>query len=157
MNLSMGLVKQLTRNPEIWDTLVINKRKPHTKRLFTRVKDTRVCLHIFSPCGEDEAFGHPHAWPMSCHILRGGYYMKLGINNDLCGQIYLPQGSSYKMENPELWHKVWGHEETWTVMFNGLPYDNPRDEVVTTKGKDLDTLDENEKVDLLNKFASLLY
>jgi len=43
-----------------WDSLIINRRKPYTYRLFTQIDQDRICLHKFDTCLSEEAFFHPH-------------------------------------------------------------------------------------------------
>jgi len=54
-----------------WGSLVINRRKPHTYRVFRQFGEYRVCLHRFESCSEEEAFPHPHPWPGAFLLLKG--------------------------------------------------------------------------------------
>ena len=51
-------------DPDAWDSLIVNRRKPITYRVFRYLADdTRVSLHKFDPCARHEAYPHPHPWP----------------------------------------------------------------------------------------------
>ena len=72
--------------------------------------------------------------------------------------LILGAGSSYEISNPMTWHSVIPLEPTYTVMVNGLPwpttYAHPS--VRTTKGKDLDSFN-NEELQLhLDIFKGLV-
>jgi hypothetical protein len=154
--------------PERWDSLIINRRKPHTIRLFTfnSTKDARVCLHKFFPCSSDEAFPHPHPWPAVFTILENGYHMKIGVSKDRFSEpeyyenMYMRRCSSYEIDNPLTWHAIapLNDEPVYTCMVNSaaFPDDVVHTAVRRTKGKDLEKLSENEKLDLLNKFKEIL-
>lgn len=61
-----AVLESINRNDEDWVSLIINRRKPWTYRVFKMFDDVRVCLHAFDECSQDEAFPHPHPW----HILQ---------------------------------------------------------------------------------------
>lgn len=147
-------------NYEDWDSLVINKRKPETHRLFRIEGDYRICLHKFYPCNSDEAFSHPHPWPATFHILHGGYNMELGFSSDLESEplfyetIKFVKGSSYSMMSNRSWHKISpiNNRATYTIMINGPEFTEQHKAVRRTKGKDLSRLTGREKADLLSIF-----
>lgn len=152
---------------EIWQSLVINKRKPTTYRVFTTLDcGSRVCLHRFLPCDTHEAFYHPHPWPAAFLLLRGAYQMKLGYavhgSQDLkpvdVSELLLTTGSRYEIVDPDTWHSVAPLCETYTIMVNDAPWDadHVSDGVRTTKGKDLDSLSTEELEQSLNMFSYLL-
>jgi len=62
--------------PEVWDSLIVNRRKPHTYRASRMYGDWRICLHRFDHCSEKQAFRHPHPWPGGFFVL-GGQRVKL--------------------------------------------------------------------------------
>jgi hypothetical protein len=149
--------------PSIWNSLVINRRKPVTYRLFTQSpidKSQRICLHKFDPCHAHEAFFHPHPWPGAFLILRGSYWMEVGRSKDRLSRpdhvmgMELHDGSIYEIIHPYTWHSVIPRERTYTIMVNGEPWnkDTTHAEVRTTKGKDLDELTEEEKEIYLHTF-----
>lgn len=165
-----GPLPPMLNMPSVWDSLLINKRKPHTYRIFTTlaipsypgVKSVRICLHKFDACSDSESFIHPHAWPAAFKVLKGGYRMKIGASETLfdCPIEFhtfdLRAGSSYEMVRTNEWHSITPLEETYTVMVNGENYEKPHSEVRTTKGKDLDKMKLSEVCDTLRLFKGLL-
>lgn len=174
---SPGMMLQLLRNvivmlPEWlddasnWDSLIVNRRKPFTYRVFRKWHDLRVCLHKFDVCHTHESFPHPHPWPGAFAILEGSYKMDLFISRDRedtypahVSRVLLNEGSSYEIVDPMVWHTVTPLQSTYTVMINGEPW--PEDvahvSVRTTKGKDLDKMPYHELVQHLQKFKGLLH
>ena len=155
----------LLRQPQRWDSLVINRRKPHTYRIFTNFKDLRVCLHRFDKCDEHEAFRHPHPWPGAFRVMQGQYEMKLWLSKDRfdnepqeVSTVIMKAGSSYEITNPLTWHSVVPYEETYTIMVNDNPWDKEiaHESVRTTKGKDLDSLSREDLEQHLSKFRDLM-
>lgn len=152
-----------------WKSLVINRRKPYTYRAFYQFNDLRVCLHRFETCDEYEAFPHPHAWPAAFKILKGSYRMELRQAYDRfaapeptldnpSATLILTAGSSYEMTNPYTFHTIQPLEECYTVMVNAPPWpeDAQHSEVRTTKGKDLDSMTEEELTAHFEVFKQLL-
>lgn len=144
-----------------WDSLIVNKRKPHTYRVFTQVDDIRICLHRFEPCGPEDCFEHPHPWPGAFLMLRGEYIHRVGYSPDLesdpdflLTEIVRPY-SMYEITNKQTWHSVQPTQETYTLMVNGPPWDG-HTKTRTTKGKDLDSLDRMELEQHLKKFGHLI-
>jgi hypothetical protein len=143
-----------------WDSLIINKRKPYTYRLFTYLdtnyKPTtvdkakyRICLHKFDSCTTEEAFYHPHPWPAAFIILAGSYDMQIGFTSDRestaineVTKLKLNEGCKYEIVNCLTWHKINPLELTYTVMINSNPWPNEvaHTAVRRTAGKDLDKL-----------------
>lgn len=145
-----------------WDSLVINRRKPWTYRVFRQFGDYRVCLHAFDECMQDEAFPHPHPWPGAFLMLRGSYMHNIGFSTDLQSQpifhfkeIVRPY-STYEITDRRTWHTVQPLERTYTVMVNGKPWDDAHADVRTTKGKDLDMMQPAELREHLMEFMVLL-
>lgn len=132
-----------------WDSLIINRRKPVTYRIFTQYADYRLCLHKFNKCDEHEAFLHPHPWPAAFFILSGSYNMLVGSSNDrftgpsATAKISMVEGSSYEILDPLVWHAVIPNTNTYTIMINDEPWpeDIAHTEVRTTKGKDLEKME----------------
>lgn len=151
-----------------FDSLVINRRKPHTYRAFCypdipELKGTRICLHRFEPCSEDEAFLHPHPWPSAMMILKGQYRMRVGCSPDMASKpvmvmdTVLSAGSVYVMEEPKGWHSVQPITTCWSIMVNGQPWgDKAHEEAPTTKGKDLQKMTPDELNEHLMKFDAML-
>ena len=145
-----------------WDSLVINRRKPWTYRVFRQFGDYRVCLHAFDECMTEEAFAHPHPWPGAFLMLRGSYIHNIGFSPDLQSQptfhfkeIVRPY-STYEITDRRTWHTVQPLERTYTVMVNGKPWDDAHADVRTTKGKDLDKMQPDELREHLREFLVLL-
>src|ERR1044072_4917851 len=89
LNYTIDKLPELLQNEKRWDSLIINRRKPHTYRIFTNfeildydgtLNTYRVCLHKFDPCNTEEAFAHPHPWPGAFCILKGKYKMNIGYS-----------------------------------------------------------------------------
>ena len=120
----------MLENPTTWDSLIVNRRKPITYRVFRYLADaTRVSLHKFDPCDRHEAYPHPHPWPGAFTILEGSYRMWIGFTPDLesrepitVTETVLTAGSRYEIVEPRTWHSVTPLEECWTVMVNGTPW-----------------------------------
>ena len=156
---AMELVPQLVSKREVWDSLIINRRKPYTYRVFTTLENGfRLCLHKFDPCDTHESFSHPHPWPGAFTVLSGSYQMSIGysVNREekphLATSLELTRYSSYEIINPLTWHSVVPLETTYTVMVNASPWEPEvaHKDVKTTKGKDLEKMPEE---DLLKHLA----
>jgi len=148
--------------PSEWDSLIINRRKPWTYRIFRKYGNLRICLHTFEPCSEVECFIHPHPWPGAFLILKGSYKHTIGYSDNLFDKptlLYseiLCKGSTYEIIDPKIWHSVQPLERTYTIMVNGPPFKNPHKEVRTTKGKDLEKMSEEEVKRALTEFKWFL-
>lgn len=164
MELNAGHIDQ----PENFDSLIINRRKPFTYRAFwypqnQSLKGLRVCLHKFDPCEESDAFLHPHPWPSAMAVLEGHYRMKVGASVDkgsqpiIVSDILLGPGSAYSMPDPMGWHSVQPMETCYSIMVNGKPWgDEAHSAAPTTKGKDLDKMTPEQLADHLATFKRLL-
>lgn len=157
----------LLADPSAWSSLIINRRKPYTYRVFTTLPSgLRVCLHKFDVCDTHEAFAHPHPWPGAFAILQGRYRMNVGYscngredsNPADALSVVLAAGSAYEITNPLTWHSVIPLETTYTIMVNGSPWDADyaHKDVRTTKGKDLDSMDPDALQAHLDIFKPLL-
>jgi hypothetical protein len=151
-----------TMNLNTWKSLIINRRKPHTYRVFKQFGDYRICLHKFEGCDEHEAFLHPHPWPGAFCIIHGMYMMNVGYSATLdqktpwpvYRQLQVP-GSRYEIVEPKAWHSVIPvGGEVFTIMLNGVPWKAGvhHESVVTTKGKDLQTMTESELADFVTDY-----
>ncbi len=162
----LQLLPSLLDNPDNWDSLVINRRKPWTYRVFTFLPDgSRICLHRFEPCDKHEAFLHPHPWPAAFVLVDGSYEMSLGRSETRTdkepkdvAKLVLTKGSRYSMTDVNAWHSVSPLETTHTIMVNGTPWDLDYAHVSirTTKGKDLEKMPRDELVEHLAKFKAYL-
>lgn len=128
-----------------WDSLVINKRKPYTTRIFRQFDKLRVCFHRFEPCKAEETFAHPHPWPAAFLMLKGAYYHKIGYSLDLNSDpvfIYnelVNNSTAYEITHKQVWHSIQPITTSYTLMINGPAWDG-HVKTRTTKGKDLDKL-----------------
>lgn len=167
LNESLAILPEILSNRSAWSSLIINRRKPATYRVFTTLPSgLRLCLHKFEPCDTHEAFAHPHPWPGAFAVLQGKYKMKYGYSclgredkepADV-STVILSAGSAYEIVNPLTWHSVIPLETTYTVMVNDKPWDADyaHVEIRTTKGKDLDTMPEPDLLDHLELFKRLV-
>lgn len=167
LNEALLLLPSILNDRNAWDSLIVNRRKPHTYRVFTTLPNgLRLCLHKFDPCHTHEAFSHPHPWPGAFVLLQGSYKMSVGYS---CmgrederpvnvSTFILKKHSSYEIVNPLTWHSVIPLETTYTVMINGEPWSDEvaHSSVRTTKGKDLDKMPELELLDHLGLFRQFV-
>ncbi len=161
---TLKILPELLHDPDRWDSLIVNKRKPYTYRVSTKLDNgLRVCLHKFDKCSDHEAFKHPHPWPGAFIILHGGYRMWLGqskyTGNDPqdVASLELSKYSKYEIVEPSTWHNVIPLETTYTVMVNGEPWasDVVHPRAPATKGKDLDKMPREELLEHLFIFEAL--
>lgn len=145
-----------TEDKSRWSSLIVNRRKPWTYRAFTNFdyegQNFRMCLHRFATCDEHESFLHPHPWPGAFLIVQGSYLMGVGTSPDRfskpteAAKFLMNQGSRYSIVNPLTWHSVTPLTECHTIMVNGEPWDSEtaHTDVRTTKGKDLDSMSDED-------------
>jgi len=158
----LPLIYDRLNYPAEWDSLVIDRRKPHTFRIFRRFDDVfRACLHTFHACEEKDAFAHPHPWPGAFLLLSGEYNHTVGFSLDLESPptfIYkevIRPFSTYEITHKQLWHKVQPTMTTHTIMINGLEWEGHKD-TRTTKGKDLKSLSRDELGKQCREFQLLI-
>lgn len=164
LSAAMAALPSLMESRDKWSSLIVNRRKPWTYRAFTNFEHEgqkfRICLHRFEICDEEESFLHPHPWPGAFYILQGSYVMNVGYSIDRfskpssVSKVVLMPGCKYAITNPLTWHSVAPLHECYTVMVNGEPWDTKsvaHTEVRTTKGKDLDSMSDE---DLSTHFAT---
>jgi len=165
MRIKNSTLMKLLDIPELWNSLIINKRKPETYRLFTFVGDSRICLHRFSPADETEAFWHPHPWPARFYLMDGEYKLFLSTSKDresgydpAYSVVTMRPGAYYDMDHPLSWHKIVPTYITYTIMINGPAWndDVAHTAVRRTKGKDLECMSHVEVLSQLNKFKELV-
>jgi hypothetical protein len=172
LKMTMSYLSPLLNQPERWDSLIVNRRKPHTYRVFTYfrqknplVPEFRVCLHKFESCHDHEAFLHPHPWPGAFLILSGRYKMNIGLAPNKTDRpqnvstFELCKDSMYEITNPLTFHSVIPLETTYTIMINNEPWPETivHKEVRTTKGKDLDKMPQDELLKHLQIYKSLVH
>lgn len=149
-----------------WDSLIVNRRKPHTYRVFTTLPDgNRICLHRFNPCDTHEAFQHPHPWPGAFMVMEGAYKMTVKLAKDRQDHnpapvmnVILRKWSGYEITEPMTFHGVIPLAVTHTVMINAEPWpaDVAHEAVRRTGGKDLDRMPEEELLAHLELFQRLV-
>jgi hypothetical protein len=158
-------IPTLLDTPLIWDSLIVNRRKPFTYRVFTKIGDTRVCLHKFNACDRHEAFKHPHPWPGAFMVLEGAYRMWIGSSPDRTSppvdvaEFQMTKFSAYEITDPRTWHSVVPLCDTYTIMVNGPAWDKDtvaHVKTVTTAGKDLDKMPPDDLKEHLEKFKVLI-
>lgn len=156
------VLASLRRGDSDWDSLIVNRRKPWTYRVFRKFGEYRVCLHAFDPCESEESFAHPHPWPGAFLMLKGAYVHNVGGSHDLTTdpiffyrEIVRPY-SMYEITDRRTWHSVQPLERTYTVMVNGEPWSEPHVKVRTTKGKDLDKMQPDDLAFHMIEFVGLL-
>ena len=149
--------------PELWQTLVIDRRKPITHRAWIMHGDTRICLHGFEPCQREEAFLHPHPWPSAMLVLDGSYDMHVGYaaapesrQPDDVISLQLAAGSTYDMSVPGAWHKIVPRTRCYSLMINGPRWDTGPRFAPTTQGKDLGRMTSSQLNEHLVVFERLL-
>lgn len=161
---AMKNLPDLLDKPEIWDSLIVNRRKPVTYRVFTNLPEYRICLHEFDPCHTHEAFQHPHPWAGAFIILDGRYEMNVKLSKDRTDHnpadaitLILAKHSIYEIVNPLTWHSVVPLVTTRTVMINETPWPKEvaHEAVRTTAGKDLDKMPHDALIEHLNMFKKL--
>lgn len=165
LQLAMTELPALLADRSQWDSLIVNRRKPWTFRVYSKLSNgMRVCLHRFEVCHTHEAHPHPHPWPGAFIILEGAYKMFVGQSPDreqgskpVLTSIY-EKWSAYEIIEPLTWHSVVPLTTTYTVMVNDTPWppEVAHTQVKTTKGKDLDRMPEQELIDHLAKFKQLV-
>lgn len=156
----------LLSDPTKWDSLIVNRRKPHTYRVFTTLENgNRVCLHRFNPCDTHEAFRHPHPWPGAFLVLDGSYIMQTWLAKDRedtnpaeVAKSIMRKWSGYEILSPLTFHSVVPLEVTHTVMLNAQPFppEIAHTEVRRTGGKDLDKMPEADLIEHLALFRRLV-
>lgn len=144
------VLQSVKRHDADWDSLIINRRKPWTYRVFKQFGDYRVCLHAFDECSSEESFAHPHPWPGAFLMLHGAYVHTVGFSADLeskpvfCFREIVRPYTMYEIIDRRTWHSVQPLKRTYTVMINGAPWESPHSDTRTTKGKDLEQMNPDE-------------
>jgi hypothetical protein len=160
-----GKLPLMLEDQSLWQSLIVNRRYPHTYRVFHNLPDgNRICLHRFDPFSAGESFYHPHPWPGAFVVLGGKYHMKVGMAPDRTSpprevlEEVLTTGAAYSITDPLTFHSVTPLDTTYTVMLNGpvCPADVAHVETRTTKGKDLDKMSDEELQRHLRVFRELL-
>lgn len=154
---------KLLAEKDAWKSKIINKRKPHTYRIYRMYGKMRVCCHRFTACHMDDSFVHPHGWPAAFIVLHGRYQMRMGTAPNRKDKpahyeemIFSP-GDRYSIENPLTFHAITPLEDCYTIMVNNEAWskDIIHSEVRTTVGKDLDEMTPDDIATSLQLFSKL--
>lgn len=181
LNTILYLLPSMVLDVDRWSSLIVNRRKPHTYRVWTMEGDLRICLHRFELCEPEEAFAHPHPWPAAFKVLEGHYRQKLWMSSSRTADkarrpavdMIAGPGYEYSIENPLTWHNVQPivlpdhvpHKavgiyppSAFSVMVNGKPWpkEGAHEQAPTTAGKDLDRMTQGELENHLGVFGELL-
>ena len=105
------LIPNLLLDVDSWRTLDIDHCIPRVERLFRKVGELWISLHVIGPCEREEALLHPHPWPSAMRIVSGKYEMGVGYGKGreippLAAVVVLPAGAEYEMSDPDGWHYV---------------------------------------------------
>ena len=101
----------LLKEPEKWDSLLIDHFPPVIHRLAYRLSDTRTLfLHKMHNCERSKALLHSHSWALAVKVIEGGYEMGMGESeNRDCAPTELKEtivkpGDVYEMLDSRQWH-----------------------------------------------------
>lgn len=172
LNDALKMLPELLTKVDIWKSLIIDRRKPITHRVFTMIGDNRLCLHRFEQFDEtaEEAFFHPHPWPGAFKIIQGAYRMDVGHTDSRHDDFFenggyisctmeLTKGSAYEIVEPLVWHRITPITPVvYTIMMNGTPWskDEAHAKVRTTAGKDLKQMSPEQLKAHLDFFAEAI-
>lgn len=154
----LGHVRDLLDNEE-WDSLLINKRDPVTRRLIYQEGDTRYCLH-YMRSGMTKP--HPHKYNIRVKILSGRYKHRIYHETDAgffrLYEEHLKEGSGYEISDPNVFHQVEIEPLAycWSLMINDYNFDSPHPDCISTAGNDLRKIEDIEKQELIREFKKLL-
>ena len=153
----MELVRKMLDNDE-WDSLLINKRDPVTRRLFIERDGKRYCLHYMR---SGKTAPHPHKYNVRVKILAGRYKHAIYHASNLLTPIYqehLKQDSSYEINDPNVFHaiEVEPLAYSWSLMINDYYFKEPNSACISTANNNLDPIPEKEKQELIKEFRKLL-
>lgn len=118
---------------DVWKSKDIIYHPPRVERLYTRIGDIRIYLHVIHPCKKEDALFHPHPWPSAMRIYDGKYEMGIGHSETMqvpkidC-KLILETGACYEMTDRDGWHYVMPLKKTHTLMITSSRWDPPRDE-----------------------------
>ena len=150
-------IKELLINEE-WDSLLINKRDPVTRRLIYHEGNKRYCLH-YMRSGKTKP--HPHKYNVRVKILAGRYKHTIYHDGEELIKVYqehLQQGSSYEINDPNTFHEVEIEPMAycWSIMINDYFFPVPHPDCISTAGNNLQPIEKHEKEELIREFKKLL-
>lgn len=124
-----NILPSLLHQKNLWQGLYVDYHHPYVERLWTQWGENRISLHKIYPCERAAALFHPHPWPQAAKILRGGYEMGIGYSQahknepPLATRLFINEGSSYEMIDPNSWHYVRPIDEpSFSLMVTGKPW-----------------------------------
>jgi len=104
----------LMKNPDAWNSKLVDYESPVVERLWIPYKDCRLSLHKIHPC--EKPLKHVHPWPAAVRVISGKYEMETGIvreiefsddwNYILHSSFIMSAGSEYDLISSDLWHSV---------------------------------------------------
>jgi hypothetical protein len=154
-------LRELLDSPhEMWESLDVDYEPPHVERVWCTLMDLRVSLHRIHPC--EKALYHPHPWPAWVRILTGNYEMGIAYGTDRenlheVARTRLWSDSEYEMVHPHGWHYVrpiGGF--SLSLMVTAPPWKGALPNEDFGGSADLGPLDQEDKLEILNAFRSLL-
>ena len=81
----------LLANRDNFKSIDIDYHPPRVERIWTQLREYRLCFHVLHPCNTEEALYHPHPWPSVIHQLHGEYEM--GITHSKNKEFHLSNNS----------------------------------------------------------------
>ncbi len=67
-------IKELTKQPDLWNSLDVDYFPPRVERLYTDIDGYRIHLHYIHPTDKPCLF-HKHRWPAAFKQIAGSYEM----------------------------------------------------------------------------------
>jgi hypothetical protein len=129
---ALTALPSLVARLEGWNTLYADTERPHLSRMWRPFGPNRIYLHVLEPCKPNEAFFHPHPWPMATQIIMGKYEQCLGFGDPssevgptVSERRTYSRGESYELLDPRTWHSVQPIDlPCLTFMISGAPFDD---------------------------------
>jgi hypothetical protein len=160
-------IKELVKQPEIWNTLDVDYFPPRVERLYTDYDGYRIYLHYIHPTDKPCLF-HKHRWPAAFKQVAGAYEMGISysekeITSDeaydlpILARFIIGINSYYEMTQTDCLHFVSPKGEySASIMItpkDKYPEAEFRKEVLDRK---LETFSELRKVTLLQFFSKAI-
>lgn len=112
-------IPSLLKNPNEWESLLINKYPPIIHRVSYKLSTNRtLLLHKLFNTEKEHAFMHSHSWPFACKVIKGEYEMGVGFSNNRNNPpksvftSFVKAGDVYEMLSPDIWHYTKPTENT---------------------------------------------
>lgn len=125
------VLPQVLNTTDGWSTVYADTERPKLSRVWRPFGPFRIYLHILEPCKAEEAFYHPHPWPMATEIQQGQYEQCSGHGDPDAAQgppvtdtRVFRKGDAYEIMDPNTWHSVRPLDTLClTFMISGIPYE----------------------------------